>query len=406
MTGTPRSHQRRVVLGVGGGIAAYKSCLLLRLLTEAGHDVTVIPTETALRFVGTATWEALSGKPVHSLWDDVSSVPHVRLGQEADLVIIAPATADLLARAAHGLADDLLTNTLLMTNAPVLMAPAMHSEMWGHPATRANVDALRARGIDVMEPDSGRLTGPDSGPGRLPEPEAIFTRAMALVEGSRDLAGRRLLISAGGTREPIDPVRFIGNRSSGRQGCAIAAAASRRGADVILIAANLGIAAPRDVTVVSVETSEELHRAMHEHAPTADAVIMTAAVADFRPLHVSDEKIKKSDVDPVVALVKTQDTLASLVQARSSRHAKQVIVGFAAETGSTGSSALEHARAKIARKGCDLLVFNDVSGGAVFSEATTNAIILSSDGSEENLGQIAKDTLADALLDRVAIRLP
>jgi phosphopantothenoylcysteine decarboxylase/phosphopantothenate--cysteine ligase len=400
-----REGAKRVVIGVGGGIAAYKSCHLVRLFTEAGHDVTVIPTEAALRFVGSATWEALSGKPVHTLWDQVSAVPHVSIGQEADLVVVAPATADLIARAAHGLADDLLTTTLLMATAPILMAPAMHTEMWLHAATQANVATLRSRGIHVLDPAVGRLTGVDSGPGRLPEPELIFAAALRAAETTitRDLAGRRIVVSAGGTREPIDPVRFLGNRSSGRQGYAIAAAAARRGGDVTLVSANVALEAPIGVTVRSVETAAELHEAMHAEALSADVIVMAAAVADYRPSDVAIDKIKKSDVDPVLTLIKNEDTLSSLVKHRADG---QVIVGFAAETGSTQESSLDMARAKLQRKGCDLLVFNDVSGGAVFNADTTNAVLLDAAGTEEDLGAVSKDTLADALLDRVVLRLP
>lgn len=399
---------RRVVLGVGGGIAAYKACSLARLFTESGHDLTVVPTAAALRFVGAATWEALSGKPVRSLWDDVSSVPHVRIGHEADLVVIAPATADLMARAAHGLADDLLTNTLLMTSAPILMAPAMHTEMWLHPATVANVATLRARGVLVLDPAVGRLTGSDSGPGRLPEPEAIFAAAAALLERGQqlDLIGRRVVISAGGTREALDPVRFIGNRSSGKQGYAIAAAAARRGADVTVVSANVALPDPAGVKVEAVESSAELLASMMGHFHGADVVIMAAAVADYRPDHVSAHKLKKSADDPAIQLTKTEDILARLVAARADGDRKTVIVGFAAETGAPDVEALDQARAKLKRKGCDILVFNDVSGAQVFGSSMTNATLLHADGREEALGTLAKDTLADALLDRVLLRLP
>jgi len=277
----------RIVLGVGGGIAAYKVASLLRLFTEAGHNVTVIPTEAATRFVGVATWEALSGNPVsNSVFDEVHRVNHVRLGHEADLIVVAPATADLLARAATGQANDLLTNTLLMARGPVLFAPAMHTEMWQHAATRANVETLRSRGVAVLEPASGRLTGTDSGPGRLPEPEAIFDAAMALAQGQSDyqlpLAGRTVTVSAGGTREPLDPVRFLGNRSSGKQGVALAVAARNAGATVRLVAAHMEVAAPAGVDVVKVETALELREAMLAAAADSDVVIMAAGRADFR----------------------------------------------------------------------------------------------------------------------------
>jgi phosphopantothenoylcysteine decarboxylase / phosphopantothenate---cysteine ligase len=282
----------RVVLGVAGGIAAYKACLLLRLLTESGHDVTVVPTAAALEFVGAPTWAALSGRPVAStVWENAESVPHVRLGREADLVVVAPATADLLARAAHGLADDLLTNTLLTARCPVVLAPAMHTEMWLHPATQANVATLRSRGVVVLDPASGRLTGADTGPGRLPEPEAILQAALSLLRRGpqagpgavADLAGRRVVVSAGGTREPLDPVRYLGNRSSGRQGFALAATAAARGAKVTLVAANTELPAPAGAEVVAVGTTAELRAAVLDAAAGADAVVMAAAVADFRP---------------------------------------------------------------------------------------------------------------------------
>jgi phosphopantothenoylcysteine decarboxylase / phosphopantothenate---cysteine ligase len=406
----------RVVLGVAGGIAAYKACLLLRLLTESGHDVTVVPTASALEFVGAATWAALSGKPVtSSVWDGVEEVPHVRLGRGADLVVVAPATADLLARAAHGLADDLLTNTLLTARCPVLLAPAMHTEMWLHPATRANVETLRSRGVVVLDPASGRLTGSDTGPGRLPEPEEIFAAALGLLRrgaaggsgaAGADLAGRRVAVSAGGTREPLDPVRFLGNRSSGRQGHALAATAAARGARVTLVTANTELPDPAGVAVVRVGTAEELRQAMHAAAAGADAVVMAAAVADFRPADVSDSKIKKTD-DPTEAphlrLVRTADVLAELVAKRSPG---QVVVGFAAETGDSSGDVLTHARAKLARKGCDLLVVNDVSGGAVFGHARNAVTILAATGEAREVPEDSKEAVADAVWDAVARLLP
>jgi phosphopantothenoylcysteine decarboxylase/phosphopantothenate--cysteine ligase len=400
----------RVVLGVAGGIAAYKACLLLRLLTETGHDVTVVPTASALEFVGAPTWAALSGKPVtSSVWDGVESVPHVRLGREADLVVVAPATADLLARAAHGLADDLLANTLLTARCPVLVAPAMHTEMWLHPATRSNVDTLRSRGVVVLEPASGRLTGADSGPGRLPEPDAIFAAALALLRrgaAGADLAGRQVVVSAGGTREPLDPVRFLGNRSSGRQGHALAAAAAARGARVTLVAANTELPDPAGVAVVRVGTAEQLRQAMHAAATGADAVVMAAAVADFRPAEVATSKIKKSE-DPADAphlrLVRTADVLAELVAKRAPG---QVVVGFAAETGDAAGGVLEHARAKLARKGCDLLVVNDVSGGAVFGHARNAVTILDAGGRAREVPEDSKEAVADAVWDAVTALLP
>ncbi len=403
----------RVVLGVAGGIAAYKACLLLRLLTESGHDVTVVPTAAALEFVGAPTWAALSGRPVAStVWAGAESVPHVRLGREADLVVVAPATADLLARAAHGLADDLLTNTLLTARCPVVLAPAMHTEMWLHPATQANVATLRSRGVVVLDPASGRLTGADSGPGRLPDPEAILQAALSLLRrGSQagvagaaaaDLAGRRVVVSAGGTREPLDPVRYLGNRSSGRQGFALAATAAARGAKVTLVAANAELPTPAGVEVVQVGTAAELRAAVLDAAAGADAVVMAAAVADFRPADVAVAKIKKSDDPddvPLVRLVRNPDVLAEVV----AEHAPgRVVVGFAAETGDDAGDVLAHARAKLARKGCDLLVVNDVSGGAVFGRTRNAVTILAAGGESREVPEGSKESVADAVWDEVA----
>ncbi|MFF2677271.1 bifunctional phosphopantothenoylcysteine decarboxylase/phosphopantothenate synthase [Arthrobacter koreensis] len=391
----------RIVLGVGGGIAAYKAALLLRLFTEAGHSVQVVPTEASTRFVGIATWEALSGHPVSTtVFDAVDTVNHVRLGHEADLIVVAPATADLLARAAAGLASDLLTNTLLMARGPVFFAPAMHTEMWNHAATQANVATLRSRGAVVMDPASGRLTGKDSGPGRLPEPEDIFAAALAAAgqapagsapaaagqapAGSAPaaglLAGRRVTVTAGGTREPLDPVRFLGNRSSGKQGAAIAAAALAEGAQVRFIAAHLEVPPPQGVDLVQVETALELRDAVHEAAKSTDVLVMSAAVADFRPGENADTKIKKRDDggDPVITLVRNPDILAETVQNRSaSGSGPSLIVGFAAETGDDSGSVLEYGRRKLERKGCDLLVLNQVGRALVFGQDSTEVRILS-----------------------------
>lgn len=394
-----------ILLGVAGGIAAYKACSLLRLLKESGHDVVVVPTASALRFVGAPTWEALSGHPVRTeVWEDIPSVAHVALGKSADLVVVAPATADLLSRAASGRADDLLTASLLTATCPVLMAPAMHTEMWRHPATRANVEALRARGVRVLEPAEGRLTGTDSGPGRLPEPEDIALAAEALL-APRDLAGRTVVVSAGGTREPLDPVRFLGNRSSGRQGWALAQRARDRGADVVLVAANVALPPPTGVVVVPVETTAELHRAVADAAEAADAVIMAAAVADFRPAAATAEKIKKTEgVDPEpVALVRNPDVLADLV---SRRRPGQVLVGFAAETAGSRERLLELGRAKVARKGCDLLVLNDVAGGRVFGQDANDVVVLGAGGDVVAEASGAKEAVSDAVWDEVAKLLP
>lgn len=397
----------RIVVGVGGGIAAYKACALVRRFTETGHQVRVIPTEAALQFVGKATFEALSGQPVHTgVFADVPEVPHVRLGQEADLVVVSPATADLMARAAHGRADDLLTATLLTARCPVLFAPAMHTEMWEHPATVANVATLRAHGANVMSPASGRLTGTDTGPGRLPEPEEIFVLASLLLERAdalpRDLEGRRLVISAGGTREPLDPVRFLGNRSSGKQGYALARVAAQRGAQVTLIAGNtIELAPPAAVDLVHITTAEQLQVAVDKHAVGADAVIMAAAVADFRPTNVAAAKIKKGAGEPdTIPLTKNPDILAGLVQARTDGQLPgTAIVGFAAETGDENADVLTHARAKLARKGCDLLVVNAVGEGKAFEVDTNDGWLLGADGAEQALDHGSKALLASRVLD-------
>ncbi len=404
----------RVVLGVAGGIAAYKAAHVLRALTEAGHDVRVVPTRAALEFVGRATWEALSGHPVTSeVFDDVPEVAHVRLGRTADLVVVAPATADLLARAAGGRADDLLTATLLTATCPVLMAPAMHTEMWQHPATRANVATLRERGVHVLDPDSGRLTGADSGPGRLPEPDAIAAAALALVDAegkprAQDLAGRAVVVSAGGTREPLDPVRFLGNRSSGRQGVALARTAQARGARVTLVAANLTVPPPAGVQVVAVETTAELQDAVRTAAAAADVVVMAAAVADFRPATGSAHKIKKQadGAVPPLALVQNPDVLAGLVaDPPRTDGGRQVVVGFAAETGDAEGDVLAHGRAKARRKGADLLAVNAVGAGLGFGTADNAVTLL--DGRGETVGTVAgsKDAVADGIWDAVVARL-
>jgi phosphopantothenoylcysteine decarboxylase/phosphopantothenate--cysteine ligase len=395
------------VLGVTGGIAAYKACVLLRLLVESGHSVRVVPTESALRFVGEATWAALSGQPVHTrVWDDVHEVPHVRLGKDADLVVVAPATADVLAKAAHGLADDLLTSTLLTARCPVVFAPAMHTEMWEHPATQENVATLRRRGALVLEPAEGRLTGPDTGKGRLPEPEEIFDVCqVALARGTeglrRDLVGRRVVVSAGGTREFLDPVRFLGNRSSGRQGYALARAAALRGARVTLVAANTTLPDPAGVAVTRVVSTREMRDAVLAEAQDADAVVMAAAPADFRPADYSEHKIKKSGQDTarIVELVENPDILAELSKNRP--RPDLVVVGFAAETGDAHAGVLDHGRAKLAAKGCDLLVVNEVGPDKGFESPENEAVILGADGSETVVPRASKDILAHRVWDLV-----
>ncbi len=425
------------MLGVGGGIAAYKVAGLLRRFTESGDEVTVVPTAAALRFVGEATWSALSGRPVTSeVWDDVDQVRHVRLGQGADLVVVAPATADLLARAAHGLAGDLLTNVLLTARCPVVMAPAMHSEMWAHPATVANVSLLRSRGVTVIEPASGRLTGADSGPGRMPEPEEIYQAAMAVLGGQpgagpagagarRDLAGLHVVISAGGTREPLDPVRFLGNRSSGKQGYALARVAAARGARVTLVSANVTEPVPGGVTVVPAGSAREMREAVFaaalggpgEDGPRADVVVMAAAVADFRPRTVAAAKIKKSydgtgpdfgQDAPVIELVRNPDILAELVAARNAAGlARPFIVGFAAETGDEDGDVLAHARRKLARKGADLLVANEVGDQLTFGQDSSTVYLLTP-GCEQvrQVGPASKDDISQRIWDVVGPLVP
>ncbi|MDG6102894.1 bifunctional phosphopantothenoylcysteine decarboxylase/phosphopantothenate--cysteine ligase CoaBC [Dactylosporangium aurantiacum] len=397
----------RVVLGVAGGIAAYKACELLRLLTESGHRVRVVPTAAALTFVGEATWAALSGQPVSTdVWTGAHEVPHVRLGREADLVVVAPATADLLAKAAHGLADDLLTNTLLTARCPVLFAPAMHTEMWEHPATRANVELLRSRGTVVLEPDVGRLTGADTGKGRLPAPAEIFAVTQRLLRRGDlgpDLAGRHVVVTAGGTREPIDPVRFIGNRSSGKQGYAIARAAVARGARVTLISANVALADPAGADLVRVETTEELRVATLAAAEAADVVIMAAAPADFRPAVFAPGKIKKVDgAAPTLDLVTNPDIAAELGAAKREG---QVLVAFAAETAAI-EQAVASGHEKLLRKRADLIVVNEVGVGKTFGAERNEAVILGADGTRDALPELSKDDLADRILDTVLARLP
>jgi phosphopantothenoylcysteine decarboxylase/phosphopantothenate--cysteine ligase len=405
----------RIILGVGGGIAAYKSASLLRLFKEAGHQVTVVPTEAAEKFVGRATWEALSGQPVSTtVFDAVDTVNHVRLGQDADLVVVAPATADVLARAAGGLADDLLTNTLLMARGPVVFVPAMHTEMWQHPATQTNIATLRGRGALVMDPAVGRLTGKDTGPGRLPEPEEIFEFALEQLGESRPAAGttmllgKRVVITAGGTREPLDPVRFLGNRSSGKQGVALARAAAAAGAEVELVAAHMDVAPPEGVKTTRVETALQLRTATLEASARADVVIMAAAVADFRPAEAAETKIKKRDdaADPVITLVRNPDILQEIVQVRrDSGTGPALIVGFAAETGDSSSDVLGYARQKLARKGCDLLVLNQVGRDLVFGQDQTAISILDNSGADPQTAAGSKDTVARAIIERVAAEL-
>jgi phosphopantothenoylcysteine decarboxylase/phosphopantothenate--cysteine ligase len=396
-----------VVLGVSGGIAAYKACELLRLFTESGHRVRVVPTAAALTFVGAPTWAALSGQPVSAeVWDDVHEVPHVRLGQHADLVVVAPATADLLAKAATGQADDLLTNTLLTARCPVVYAPAMHTEMWEHPATTDNVATLRRRGAIVIEPAVGRLTGADTGKGRLPDPAEIFAvarRVLARGVPRADLAGRHIVVTAGGTREPIDPVRFIGNRSSGKQGYAFARAAVARGARVTIVSANVALPNPAGADVVRVGTTEELRLATLKVADEADVVVMAAAPCDFRPAQYEAEKIKKEPGAgaPTLHLVTNPDIAAEL---GARKRPGQVLVTFAAETAAE-PVALANAREKLLRKRADLIVVNEVGADRTFGADDNAAVVLGAEIEPTRIGQRSKDDLADAVLDLVTARL-
>ncbi|KHS53399.1 bifunctional phosphopantothenoylcysteine decarboxylase/phosphopantothenate--cysteine ligase CoaBC [Brevibacterium linens] len=397
----------RIVLGVAGGIAAYKAAHIIRRLRELDHSVKVVPTANALKFIGAPTLEALSGQTVTTdVFDEIDTVNHVRIGQEAELVIIAPATADLIAKIAAGRADDLLTASVLTTTAQVVVAPAMHTEMWLNPATVANIATLRSRGVHVLDPAVGRLTGPDSGPGRLPEPEDIVAYALSVKDADAGdpaaaasdacgvLTGRRIVISAGGTREPLDPVRFLGNRSSGKQGIALAKAAHAAGADVELVAANIDsgllTGLPDDITITPVESTLELQYAMQSAQTRADAIIMAAAVADYRPAETTDSKMKKSgDEGLTLRLVQNPDILRGLVDERSrqTRLGDQIIVGFAAETGDAETTALDYARAKFRRKGVDLLVFNDVSDDQAFGHDDTMVQIITSDAGDINVGE-------------------
>ena len=386
---------REVVLGVGGGIAAYKSCELLRRLQDRGYTITVVPTPSSLNFVGKATWEALSGRPVNThVWENVHTVPHIALAEAADFFLIAPATADLIARLAAGRADDLLTNLVLASDVPKMLVPAMHPSMWLDPATVANVGTLRSRGFLIMEPDVGRLTGKDVGPGRFPEVPAIIEKFDHLTGNVQDLKGKRVLVTAGGTREAIDPVRFIGNKSSGKQGIAIALAARNRGAQVHLIAANFDTSALEGIEVSSVESASEMHKVLLEQFPMCDILIMSAAVADAKPKSSSLEKIKKS-LFGSIELEENPDLLGSLVPLKKD----QVVIGFAAET----KDHLQEARRKLEAKGLDLIYVNDVSGGAIFGQDQTMGTILLRNDADIAVKEVSKDALGNLLLDQ-AIR--
>lgn len=399
------SDPKHVVVGVAGGIAAYKACHLIRNFKEGGNDVRVIPTEAALNFVGAATFEALSGNPVDTgVFTRVDEVQHVRLGQEADLIVVAPATADLFARVAAGRADDLLASTILVATCPVVLAPAMHTEMWLNAATQANVDTLRSRGITVLEPAHGRLTGKDTGPGRLPEPEVIAELARTALETGpfgRELVDKHVLISAGGTQENIDPVRYIGNRSSGKQGFALGDIAAQRGAKVTIVAGNtVELEAPSGAEVVRVRSTREMEAAMRERAADADVIVMAAAVADYRPEKEADKKLKKGASDDALStihLTENPDILRGLVEMRDAGQTQATIVGFAAET----DNELENGRAKLARKGADMLMLNSVAGGSVFGQANNSGWFLSADGGVEEIPDGSKHVVAARIWDAI-----
>ena len=386
---------REVILGVGGGIAAYKSCELLRRLQDHGYVITVVPTPASLNFVGAATWEALSGRPVTTqVWESVHTVPHIALAERADFFLIAPATADLIARLAMGRADDLLTNLVLASDVPKMVVPAMHPSMWLDPATVANVLTLRSRGFVVMDPEVGRLTGDDVGPGRFPETAAIISEFEKVTGQRQDLKGLKILITAGGTREPIDPVRFIGNRSSGKQGIALANAAKNRGAKVTLIAANCDTSSLKGIEVVAVETTAQMQEALTNTFDQCSILIMSAAVADAKPIQVADGKIKKGALQSI-DLELNPDLLSQL----SARKTDQILVGFAAET----SDHLQEARRKLEAKGLDVIYVNDVSGGAIFGKDTTMGTILLRNEADIAVKEVSKDALSNTLLDQ-AIR--
>ena len=386
---------REVILGVGGGIAAYKSCELLRRLQDRGYVITVVPTPASLNFVGAATWEALSGRPVTTqVWESVHTVPHVALAERADFFLIAPATADLIARLAMGRADDLLTNLVLASNVPKMIVPAMHPSMWLDPATVANVQTLRSRGFVVMDPEVGRLTGSDTGPGRFPETASIISTFEEVTGQLQDLLGLKVLITAGGTREPIDPVRFIGNKSSGKQGIALANAARNRGAKVTLIAANCDTTQLTGVDVVDVETTAQMQQALVEHFDDCAILIMSAAVADAKPTKVSNSKIKKGELNSI-ELELNPDLLAQVALLKRG----QVLVGFAAET----KDHLQEARRKLEAKGLNVIYVNDVSGGAIFGQDTTMGTILLRNEADIAVKEVSKDALSNTLLDQ-AIR--
>jgi phosphopantothenoylcysteine decarboxylase/phosphopantothenate--cysteine ligase len=393
---------RKLLLGVSGGISAYKSCELLRRLQDEGFIVDVVPTSASLNFVGKATWEALSGRKVLTdLWSDVEKVPHILMAKENDLIVIAPTTADLLAKLASGRADDLLTNIVLASTAPKILVPAMHTEMWLNPATVANVKTLQDRGFVVVAPDEGRMTGSDVGVGRYPEVSKIIEIINLTTHITADLAGKKILITAGGTREPIDPIRFIGNRSSGRQGFALAAAAASRGAQVHLVAANTDLPVIEGVTITSVETAEQMAAVLEYEFFECDALIMSAAVADAKVANYSEQKIKKEKLD-VVSFSKNPDILKNLSEKKKPG---QIIVGFAAETISGLAELQQRGEEKLVSKSLDLIYVNNVSDGAVFGSENTQGLIIDKNHNVIKVPQISKDTLSDILLDQLVNKL-
>ena len=393
---------RKLLLGVSGGISAYKSCELLRRLQDEGFIVDVVPTSASLNFVGKATWEALSGRKVLTdLWSDVEKVPHILMAKDHDLIVIAPTTADLLAKLASGRADDLLTNIVLASTAPKILVPAMHTEMWLNPATVANVKTLQDRGFVVVAPDEGRMTGSDVGVGRYPEVSKIIEIINLTTHITADLAGKKILITAGGTREPIDPIRFIGNRSSGRQGFALAAAAASRGAQVHLVAANTDLPVIEGVTITSVETAEQMAAVLEYEFSECDALIMSAAVADAKVANYSEQKIKKEKLD-VVSFSKNPDILKNLSEKKKPG---QIIVGFAAETISGLAELQQRGEEKLVSKSLDLIYVNNVSDGAVFGSENTQGLIIDKNHNVIKVPQISKDTLSDILLDQLVSKL-
>jgi phosphopantothenoylcysteine decarboxylase/phosphopantothenate--cysteine ligase len=389
---------REVILGVGGGISAYKSADLLRRLQELGLQISVVPTRASLNFVGKATWEALSHRPVNeNLWNNISDVFHIKSAQIADAVIVAPTTADLLAKFAHGIADDLLTNIFIASSAPKILIPAMHTEMWENAATVKNVETLRERGILVIEPDTGRLTGGDVGSGRYPETSRLVSEISSFLNLRSDLLGRKILVSAGGTREAIDPVRFIANRSTGKQGYAVAIAARNRGAEVVLVSANVSLPDPDGIKIIKVESADQMSQALSDNFARCEILVMSAAVADARPRVIDSQKIPKSQY-VAIDLVENADILKSL----TTQKANQFVIAFAAET---GEGALERAKTKVVSKGADLLYLNDVSEGAIFGEDATQGWIVNFSGDVSKFETAGKDTLANELLDRALLKL-